>query len=293
MPYTPGDRLKFTGISGNYSTVMTDIPASDKTIIFNFILCKDGDNNNYPIVVIGTQTWMEENLKTTKYNDGISIPIVTDNTEWMGLTTPAYCWYNNDIGNKNIYGALYNWHTVATEKLCPLGWHVSSDVEWAALRDFLGLPTTDAGGKLKETGTSHWGSPNLGATNETGFTALPGGWRYHVNGLFYDLNKIGNWWTSFQTPPVSIFWYVQYVNPILIRSGYSYKMGYSVRCMKDSGYGLTMQNTIPAAGGNAKGSGGSASFTVGQIFYTKLSGTNGSVVQGIQQPHEISMPNGK
>jgi uncharacterized protein (TIGR02145 family) len=293
MAYAPGDRLKFTGISGIYSTVMTDIPTSDKTIIFNFILCKDGDNNNYPIVAIGTQTWMAENLKTTKYKKGTDIPLVTDATAWAALTTPGYCWYNNDeAAYKNTYGALYNWYTVKTDSLCPTGWHVSTDAEWTTLSTSLG-GSSFAGGKLKETGTAHWASPNTGATNETGFTALPGGWRYHVNGLFYDLNKIGNWWTSYQTPPVSIFWYLQYVNPILARSGYSYKMGYSVRCLKDPGYGLALQNTISAAGGNAKGSGGSASFTVGQIFYTKLSGTNGTVVQGIQQPYEISMPIGK
>ena len=96
MEYTTGDRLKFTGISGNYSTVKTDIPESDKTITFNFIACTDGDNNNYPVVEIGTQVWMAENLKTTKYSDGTDIPLVTSNTAWIPLTTPGYCWYNNN-----------------------------------------------------------------------------------------------------------------------------------------------------------------------------------------------------
>jgi uncharacterized protein (TIGR02145 family) len=159
MAYTDGDRLKFTAISGNYGTVKTDIPAGDKTISFNFIACTDFENNYYPVVEIGTQVWMAENLKTTRLNDGTTIPLVNDNTTWYNMTTPGYCWYsNNEATYKNPYGALYNWHVVNTGKLCPTGWHVPTDPEWAILTTFIG----GNAGKLKEKGTIHWQSPNSG-----------------------------------------------------------------------------------------------------------------------------------
>lgn len=110
MAYSTGDRLKFTGISGNYSTVKTDIPTSDKTLTFNFIPCTDGDNNNYPVVEIGSQVWMGENLKTTKYTDGSLIPLVSDGAAWAANYTPAYCWFNNDESiYDDTHGALYKY----------------------------------------------------------------------------------------------------------------------------------------------------------------------------------------
>jgi uncharacterized protein (TIGR02145 family) len=137
----------------------------------------DADGNYYNIVTIGTQTWMAENLETTKYNDGNNIPNISDNVAWSNLTTPGYCWYNNDDSTyKNLYGALYNWYTVNRGKLCPIGWHVPTDAEWTTLTTYLGGESV-AGGRLKETGTMHWVSPNVGAINETGFTALPGSCR--------------------------------------------------------------------------------------------------------------------
>ncbi len=112
MAYTSGDRLKFTGTSGNYSTVKTDIPTSDKTIAFKFIYCTDGDNNNYPVVEIGNQVWMAENLRTTRYNDGTVVSLVSDANSWES-SSAAYCWYGNDeAANKDAYGALYNWNAV-------------------------------------------------------------------------------------------------------------------------------------------------------------------------------------
>ena len=125
------------------------------------VVVQDIDGNNYLTVTIGTQIWMAENLRTTKYNDGTAIPLVTDNTTWANLTTPAYCWYNNDAKtNGSTYGALYNWYSVNTKKLCPTGWHVPNDTEWTTLTTYLG-GTAVAGGKLKETGTAHWYSPNF------------------------------------------------------------------------------------------------------------------------------------
>jgi len=148
----------------------------------------DYEGNVYQTITIGTQTWMAENLKSTTYNDGTPIPFVTDGTAWGALSTPAYCWNNNDEASyKNLYGALYNWHSVNTGKLCPTGWHIPTDTEWTTLTTFLG--GVSAGGKLKETGTTHWSSPNTGATNESGFTALPGGHRSGISGAFTDVGN--------------------------------------------------------------------------------------------------------
>ncbi|MCJ7446325.1 MAG: fibrobacter succinogenes major paralogous domain-containing protein, partial [Bacteroidales bacterium] len=151
--------------------------------------------------VIITQTWMAENLKTTKYNDGTPIPLVTDNTEWMNIgfpNSPGYCWYNNDISNRNPYGALY-WIN-NNGMLCPTGWHVPQGGDWSSLvmtidqiypdgKSFYELSPT-AGGPLKETGTIHWEYPNTGATNKSGFTALPGG-RRTMGGEFDLMGKYG------------------------------------------------------------------------------------------------------
>jgi len=192
--YNTGDRLKFIGTSGKYSTVVMDIPTSSKTLSFNFIECTDADGNNYPIVQIGTQVWMAENLKTTKYDDGKSIPNVTDIALWSGLSTDAYCWYNNEVNYKNTYGALYNWYAVNTSKLAPVGWHVATDAEWTTLSNYLGGNSV-SGGKLKETGINHWTAQNSGATNETGFTALPGGQR-DFQGTNSFISRDADWWSS-------------------------------------------------------------------------------------------------
>jgi len=162
----------------------------------------DRDGNVYTSVTIGTQTWMVENLKTTKYKDGTDIPLVTDDTEWANLNTPGYCWYNNDAATyKNSYGALYNWYAVSTGKLCPTGWHVPTDAEWTTLTTYLGGESV-AGGKLKELGTTHWTTPNTGATNETGFAALPGGYIYY-DGTFDFIGNIGGWWSATEYYPPS------------------------------------------------------------------------------------------
>jgi len=156
----------------------------------------DKDGNIYKTILIGKQTWMVENLKTTKYNDGTSIPFVSDATSWSTLSTPACCWQQNDPARKVTYGALYNWYTVNTGKLCHKGWHVPSDEEWMALTDYLGGENV-AGGKLKESGFKHWYSPNTGATNEVAFSALPGGERLGgSDALFDNLRENGCWWTA-------------------------------------------------------------------------------------------------
>jgi uncharacterized protein (TIGR02145 family) len=179
------------------------------------------DGNTYKIVVIGTQTWMAENLKAIKLNDGNDINLVTDNKPWESLTTPAYCYYSNDpIINKITYGVLYNWYTVNTNKLCPIGWHVPTDREWTILTDFLGGESI-AGGKLKETGTTHWTTPDTIATNETGFTALPGGGR--PNGNLY----------STEGGPTVAYGIIINQSLGLRRYGGNKTDGRSVRCIKD------------------------------------------------------------
>jgi len=233
MQYTTGDRLKFTGFSGNYSTVKTDIPAQDKTITFNFISCTDGDNNNYPVVIIGTQVWMAENLKTTKYKDGTAIPLVTGGTAWSNLSTPGYCWYNNNESTyKNTFGGLYNWYTVNTGNLCPTGWHVPGSNEWTTLVDYLG-GTSVAGGKLKETGSTHWTSPNFGATNESGFTARPGGACRSVGEFLY-ISDYGDWWSATEYDATHVLDRYLHYSLIEVNSGlFTKQAGFSVRCLKD------------------------------------------------------------
>jgi uncharacterized protein (TIGR02145 family) len=194
----------------------------------------DADNNTYNIIKISDQVWMTENLKTTKYNDGTNIPLVTDNTAWANLDAPGYCWYNNDSSSyAQIYGALYNWLTVEAGKLCPTGWHVPTDAEWTTLTDYVG-GTSVAGGKLKETGITHWKSPNTGATNETGFTALPGGYRNYYEGAFNSIGNIGVWWSKSEYNTDSAWGRrMRYNYSDVSKAGYDKAMGFSVRCVRD------------------------------------------------------------
>jgi uncharacterized protein (TIGR02145 family) len=156
----------------------------------------DIDGNVYHTVTIGTQVWMVENLKVTRYNDGTEIPLVKDNYLWTTLSTPGYCWFKNDSATYGqTYGAMYNWYAVNTGKLCPAGWHVPTDAEWTTLTDYLGGLTV-AGGKLKETGTLHWSDPNTAATNESKFNLVPAGYRAFQNGTFLYLNENCTLWSS-------------------------------------------------------------------------------------------------
>ena len=195
----------------------------------------DIDGNVYNTITIGTQVWLKENLKTTKYNDGTAIPNVTDNTAWSTTTSGAYSDYSNTPSNSTTYGRLYNFYVVAstnTKNVCPTGWHVPTDAEWTTLMDFLGGEGV-AGGKLKETGTSHWLTPNTGATNETGFTALPGGYRGQ-SGSFGLIGNTGFWWSSTEGGTTFAYYRYMYYGTGNLNSGDNDKHGgFSVRCMKN------------------------------------------------------------
>ena len=193
----------------------------------------DVEGNVYKNVAIGTQTWMAENLRTTKLSDGTPIPLVKGEAAWAGLTTPGYCWYKNEEeGFKPTYGALYNWYTVNSGKLCPQGWHIPGDEEWTKLTIYLGGEII-AGGKLKESGSTYWVEPNNAATNESGFTAYPGGFRYY-DGKFFDFGFSSYWWSSKDYSATRAwFRFIYYSDGNIYRFNNNKKNGFSVRCLKD------------------------------------------------------------
>jgi uncharacterized protein (TIGR02145 family) len=199
----------------------------------------DQNGNAYSVVTIGTQVWLGENLKATTLNDGTALQNITSGNNWATTTTPAYCWYNNDESTyKPTFGAIYNWFAVSTGKLCPVGWHAPTDEEYSTMMVYLG-GLDIAGGKLKETGTSHWLYPNLGATNESSFTALPAGGRYNLysqEGTFSDLGYFGYYWTStVGTNSYNAFSYdISFNLNSVLKHEYGKNDGGSVRCLKDS-----------------------------------------------------------
>jgi uncharacterized protein (TIGR02145 family) len=212
---------------------------------------KDIDGNVYNTVTIGTQVWMKENLKTTKYNDGTAIPNIKVDSTWASLTTGAYCDYLNTPTNSTTYGRLYNWYVVdnnaatkvlsnGSKNVCPTGWHVPTDLEWAILKTYLGGDSV-TGGKLKETGATHWVNPNWGATNESGFTALPGGCRYYY-GAYSRMWDEGIWWSTtefFYSPTeknatLAFFSTMHYDDVKVSRDNGLKNNGFSIRCLKDT-----------------------------------------------------------
>lgn len=232
MQYNDGETLLFTAFSGNNSTVSTLIPTQSQSLNFVFSSCSDIEGNNYATVVIGTQTWMAENLKTATLKNGTTIPVHTNNSTWGALTTPACAWYMNDPLYKNLYGTLYNWYTVNTGNLCPTGWHVPTDTEWNTLANFAGGQMV-AGGKLKETGFAHWSSPNAGATNEFGFTALPGGCR-NVNGASIGIGITSYWFTATESDTDEAYFCGCMHDFEMFGMAPDFKScGYYVRCLKD------------------------------------------------------------
>ena len=244
MQYNDGDILLFKGVAGDYARVLTKVPTQTQTIDFEFVACTDLGGNHYAVVSVGNQEWMAENLKY--------LPSVVGAGTGSN-TTPYYYVYGYDgtnvtdakaTVNYTTYGVLYNWPAAmagsassaanpsGVQGVCPTGWHLPSDAEWTELTDYLGGVSV-TGGKLKETGTTHWNSPNTDATNETGFTALPGGYRLY-SGYFDNVGFNGYWWSATESDASSA-WYrsMDYSNSSVYRD-YNYKeLGFSVRCLRD------------------------------------------------------------
>jgi uncharacterized protein (TIGR02145 family) len=221
------------GTSYGTDKTFTTLPEYEKDIVFNPDLTYGGltdiDGNIYKTIEIGSQVWMAENLATTRFNDGTAIPLVTSNTIWTQATNPAYSWYNNVTV---AYGALYNWFAASSGKLCPDGWHVPGDEEWTTLETYLGGSIV-AGSKLKESGTLHWQAPNSGADNSSGFTAIPGGYRYY-SGVYNTITRYGYWWSSTESSTANAYgrdMYYGYSN--LDRISSDKRSGAAIRCVKD------------------------------------------------------------
>ena len=206
----------------------------------------DVDGNTYETVTIGSQVWMKENLKVSKYRNGDPIPTNLTNTAWQNTTSGAYSIYDNNPVNEVTYGKLYNWYSVADSRgLCPVGWHVPSDGEWKTLESFLGMTSSDLdnigsrggaqniGGKLKST-SSLWQSPNTGATNTVGFSAIPAAYR-NIDGPFYGLGVDAVWWSS-SLNGTNKAWSRLLTKGDGSSARFDYHLksyGFSVRCLKD------------------------------------------------------------
>jgi uncharacterized protein (TIGR02145 family) len=223
----------------------------------------DIDGNTYNNVQIGTQVWMCENLKTSRYRNGGSIPYVVGNADWQALTTGAWSYYDHDVANNAIYGKLYNWFTTKGDTLCPTDWHVPTDAEWTVLTDYLGGVSV-AGGKMKTVGTAYWNSPNTDATNESGFSALPGSYRNN-DGSFNDIMNIALFWSASGAYGNGAWSRGLYSsNGFVFKGSFPYfdsylnkSSGASVRCLK---------NNVPNISTNIIGSISSSTTTSGGII---------------------------
>lgn len=194
----------------------------------------DIDGNYYSTIIIGSQEWMAENLRVSKFSNGNTIPNITDNTQWFNLSSGAWAYYNNDNQYDNPYGKLYNWFSVSDSRnVCPTGWHIPSDEELIVLTDFLG-GESEAGGKMKSSGTQNWLSPNTDATNESGFSALPSGAR-SANGTFNLNSSLSFIWSSTEIGWETAWCRTLYYNTgSVVRAGAEKKSGQSIRCIKSA-----------------------------------------------------------
>ena len=236
-PTSVGNALFLMTIAGQVCSISMVVQEKPSTIGIPGPNITDAENNTYKTVTIGTQTWMAENLKVTKYNDGTAIPNITDNTQWSNLTTGAWSYYNNDVANNAKYGKLYNWYALSkisngNKNVCPTGWHVPTDAEWTVLTDYLGGESV-AGGKMKEVGTTSWNSPNTDATNTSLFTGLPGGYRYNSGG-YGSIGNDGYWWSSTENNTYYAWYRTLFnVHGDTYRNSNYKKFGLSVRCLRD------------------------------------------------------------
>lgn len=198
----------------------------------------DVDGNYYNTVIIGTQEWMAENLRTSSYSNGVTIPNITDDIQWSNLTDGAFCYYNNDAVNNTTYGKLYNYHAVISpNSLCPNGWHIPTHSEWSELGIYLDPTAASAGGKMKSNSTL-WISPNVGATNSSGFSALPAGFRNNAApttgiGVWSGLGTMAWFWSSDEVNLLSAYnRYLINVDDPLFYSADNKNDALSVRCVK-------------------------------------------------------------
>lgn len=247
-----------TGLSENITYYLrayatnSDGTAYGNELSFNLIISNPGtgvtfDGYTYSSIVLGNgQEWMAENLRTTIYANGDPIPNIADSNQWYNLTTDAWCHYNNDSQYEYPYGKLYNWNAVNDSRnVCPIGWHVPTYAEWCFFINYLdptanggnntvgGSNENTAGGKMKSIGTQHWLYPNTGATNESGFSGLPGGGRYH-EGQFSTMGNAGHWWSSSEVSSylASTCALVYDVSDVF-NADFDVRLGLSVRCLKD------------------------------------------------------------
>ena len=250
--WQPGDTLRYFGFATMNSiaghNIIEDNPVLSEQYIFELInglpclnvpFVTDINGNTYRTVKIGTQCWLRENLNVLNYNDGVAIPHVSGNSAWANQNSGARCWYGNDSATyATVYGGMYNWHAVNSGKLCPTGWHVPTNSEWTTLTDFVG-GTSTAGNTLKSTLTEpsphpRWNSPNSGATNATGFSALPGGYRNYSDGMFDNIGYGGHWWTSTAHSSTRAYRVELYsIVGSVFTGNDDYVNAFSVRCVKD------------------------------------------------------------
>ncbi len=248
MKFNAGDTLKFTGYSGNCRTIQMLFPNQSQTVTFQFVKCTDADGNNYAVVQLGAQLWMQENLRTTKYQDGSNIPNVPDSATWGSLTTGAWCDFHNDPAEGEYYGHLYNYHAVADSRnLSPSGWHVATQTEWNIMEKFIDntVDTTALGGTgnfigriLKEGCNTRWlYFDSTAGWNSAGFTALCSNFRNSTGAwsLAPDNNHDDSFWTA--TPySATMAWNKSFRWCTCdIYNIFNFKRaGSSVRCIKDN-----------------------------------------------------------
>ncbi len=236
--FTPSDAGKYA--SASKTVKINVLPDGTSSAVFNpsvvYDTLTDIDGHVYKTVTIGTQIWMAENLRATHYRNGDSVPSVTLNVSWKNLKTGACCTYENTADKNKIAteGRLYNWYAVSDSRnIAPVGWHVPTDAEWTILTTFLGGEAA-AGGKMKESGTLHWNSPNTGAVNSSGFTAIPSGKREYSDGTFLNLGYDCFYWSS-TAYDINYSWYryLHYDVTNVYRANFHGQYGHSIRCVKD------------------------------------------------------------
>ncbi|MFZ4544061.1 MAG: fibrobacter succinogenes major paralogous domain-containing protein [Saprospiraceae bacterium] len=238
VEFTPDNTADYNKVSK--SVKISVLPDGTSNAVFNTALVygtvRDNDGNNVKTITIGTQTWTAENLRSTRFRNGDPIPQISGNTEWKQMSSAACCTYDNTTDKNKIAtnGRLYNWFAVSdVRNMAPPGWHVATDAEYALLSTVL-AGDKKSGGALKETGPTHWTNPNTGATNSSGFTALPGGRREFGDGTFINNGYNGFYWTSSAyNPDYSWYRFFNYNDTEMVRANFHKQYGFAVRCVKD------------------------------------------------------------